>query len=171
MRLCFRSSTASLATAILVAALAGCSTGSQQPLQTSSLSPRPDQGMVRPTPRYADARPVYSDPGHPTPREFAAASDQYGLAADRGIQTASIGQSRPDPYGADGRWRQPGITTGSTGYGANRAPYVVEVREGDTLYGLSRRYNVPVGDLVAANRLQSQHIVIGQHLVIPTRYR
>jgi hypothetical protein len=44
---------------------------------------------------------------------------------------------------------------------------VIEVREGDTLYGLSRRHGVPVADLVAANRLESGHIEIGQRLIVP----
>lgn len=158
--------------AALVMALAGCSTGPSD-IQTSSLAPRPGEGMARDTPRYASAPRRYVDPGHPTPREFAAASDQYELDGSRSIQTASIDR-RPNPYYYDTspRWRQPSapITTGSTGYGAAR-PYVVEVRQGDTLYSLSRRYNVPVGDLAAANRLTSDRIAIGQHLVIPTRYR
>ena len=44
-------------------------------------------------------------------------------------------------------------------------------REGDTLYSLSRRFNVPVKDIAAANRLRNERIAIGQRLVIPTRYR
>lgn len=154
--------------AVLALALSGCSTGPSDSIQTSSLAPRE-------TPRYTEAPRRYVDPGHPTPREFAAASDQYGLEGDRRIQTASIAEPRRTPYyGPDPRWRQPAaaapITTGSTGYGAQR-PYVVEVREGDTLYSLSRRYNVPMRDLAIANRLPSERIVVGQHLVIPTQYR
>jgi hypothetical protein len=164
-----------LLAAALATILAGCSTGPSNTYQTSSLSPRPEEGMGRGTPRYAEAPRRYVDPGHPTPREFAAASDRYDLEGDRRIQTASIAEPRRTPYyGSEPRWRQPasGITTGSTGYsGASHKPYVVEVREGDTLYSLSRRYNVPVNDLVAANRLPSERIAIGQHLVIPTRYR
>jgi hypothetical protein len=165
---------------VLAALLAGCSTGPSEPIQTSSLAPRD-------TPRK------YVDPGHPTPREFAAASDQYDLEGNRRIQTASIEPRRTPYYASEPqRWRQPasGITTGSTGHSAStgyspqpgygstpaygnagHGPNVVEVREGDTLYSLSRRYNVPVRDLVIANRLPSERIVIGQHLLIPTRYR
>jgi LysM repeat protein len=53
----------------------------------------------------------------------------------------------------------------------SEAGHIVEVQEGETLSSLSRRHNVPVGDLVAANRLSSDRIAIGQRLVIPTRYR
>lgn len=137
---------------------------------------------------YAEAPRRYVDPGQPTPREMAAYDgrrDPYG--APRNIETASIGRSQP-AYDPDARWQQPpsGITTGRTGtpgpvptgyYGAPRqaapaaGPQVVEVREGDTLYALSRRHGVPVGELMVANRLPDEHIAIGQRLVIPTRYR
>jgi LysM repeat protein len=48
---------------------------------------------------------------------------------------------------------------------------VVVVREGDTLYGLSRQYGVPVSDLVAANRLGNGRIEIGQKLIVPANGR
>lgn len=179
--------------------LAGCSSGvSQDSLSTASL--RPQEGMAGYQPRrypdgstsggyyqgrpYAAAPRRYVDPGQPTLREVAAYDGGHGTyGAPRNIQTASIGDS-PRLYDPNARWQQPpsGITTGSTGpsptgyYGprpphGGYGPQVVEVREGDTLFGISRRYNVPVGDLVAANRLTSERIVIGQRLVIPSRYR
>lgn len=165
----------------LCAALAGCSSGgSQDTLSTASLAPRPHEGMVGDTPQrypdgaaygrpYATAPRKYVDPGHPTPREFAAAHPYYDTSAAGGqrIETGSLG-GRGGAYKADARWRRPApITTGATGY----APHIVEVREGDTLFSLSRRYQVPVGELVAANRLPSERIAIGQRLVIPQRYR
>lgn len=184
----------------LSAVLAGCSSGtSQNSLTTASLAPRPQTGMVREEPRrypdgstaggaysttnsggsygsgaygrpYAEAPRTYVDPGRPTPREYAAYDSGHNYAAPRNIQTASIGAS-PRSYDPNARWQQPsGITTGSTGY-TGASPHIYEVREGDTLYGLSRRYNVPVGDLAAANRLHNERIAIGQRLVIPTRYR
>jgi hypothetical protein len=48
-----------------------------------------------------------------------------------------------------------------------RQSMTIEVQEGDTLYGLSRRHGVPVADLVAANRLQTGRLEIGQKLLIP----
>lgn len=173
----------------LSAALAGCSTGGTQSMTTSSLAPRPNEGMVRDDARrypdgsyagrpydggaynngtygrpYAGAPRRYVDPGEPTPREMAYG---YGSPGHQSIQTGSLGPA-PRAYDPNARWQPPAhVTTGSTGYG----PHVIEVREGDTLYGLSRRYNVPMGDLVAANRLTSERIAVGQRLVIPTRYR
>lgn len=131
---------------------------------------------------YAQAPRQYVDPGQPTPRQVAAApyyGGQPGYASPPSIQTGSLG-----PSGNPGRrWQQTPRTEWSQPQSQPQAsapvpprqpmhgPNVVEVREGDTLYGLSRRYNVPVGDLVAANRLTSERIAIGQRLVIPTRYR
>jgi LysM repeat protein len=46
---------------------------------------------------------------------------------------------------------------------------VVIVREGDTLYSLSRRYGVPVAELVAANRIYGGRIEVGQRLIVPAR--
>jgi hypothetical protein len=184
----------------LSAALAGCSSGGSQDTFTT-VSLRPQEGMVRSTPRRypdgstsggyypsrtagratAEAPRRYVDPGQPTPREMAAYDRSYG--AQSRIETASIGSGRT--YDPDARWQQPpsGITTGSTGtpgpvptgyYGRPRqaaahGPQMVEVREGDTLYALSRRHGVPVADLMAANRLSDERIAIGQRLVIPTR--
>ncbi|MGE0023688.1 MAG: LysM peptidoglycan-binding domain-containing protein [Hyphomicrobium sp.] len=125
---------------------------------------------------YSEAPRHYVDPGQPTPRQMAAYDSGHpSYGAPRSIETASIGQGNDER-----RWRQPAypMTTGSAGPAATRgappaqhAPNIVEVREGDTLYGLSRRHGVPVGDIVAANRLPSERIEIGQRLVIPTRYR
>ena len=184
----------------LSAIVAGCSSGgSGDTITTSSL--RPNEGMTRDTSRrypdgstagayypsrndrpYAEAPRRYVDPGQPTPREIAAYDSGHGrYGPPRNIETASLGPGARG-YDPNARWQQPpsGITTGSTGpapggyrpYPPDRyGPQVVEVREGDTLYSLSRRFNVPVNDLVAANRLPSDRIAIGQRLVIPTRYR
>lgn len=176
---------------LLSATLAGCSSGGTQETFTSS-NLRPQQGVYGNMPRrYPDGSTYsgtysnssygrrYVEPGQPTPREIAAYDSGHGrYGQPSNIRTASIGQR---PYDTDARWQQPasGITTGSTGptrpaYGTpdrQTAPYVVEVAEGDTLYSLSRRYNVQMGDLIAANRLSSERIAIGQRLVIPTRYR
>lgn len=182
---------AALILAGLSASLAGCSTGTDS-LSTASLGPRPETGMVGadgyygqpyalpPDRRYAARQ--YTDPGSPTPRQYASAPYEPGYGYDRNIQTGSIAQNRGGYDGAyasdpNWRWRQGGypsrwsqpapITTGSLGAGTN----VVIVREGDTLFGIARRYNIPVGDLAAANRLTSERIEVGQQLVVPARYR
>lgn len=179
----------------LSAALAGCSSGgSPDSMATSSLRPQegmrrypdgstnsgyyPEGGYGRP---YAEAPRQYVDPGQPTPREMAAyESGHQRQGAPSRIETASIGPSQRT-YDPNARWQQPShpMTTGSAApvrapaqqpY-AQHAPNMVQVREGDTLYSLSRRFNVPMGDLMAANRLPNERIAVGQTLVIPTRYR
>lgn len=187
-----------LAIAGLATTLAGCSSsGSQGSLSTASLAPRPQENVYaspqrtypdgstygRPyttSQRSAHAPRQYVDPGTPTPRHMADAS--YRPAA--GIQTASLGDtSRGDhtSYDPNARWQQrsPFIT----GAGAPprpvahtppphpAGPHVIEVREGDTLYSISRNHRVPLHDIVVANRLTSDRIDVGQRLVIPTRTR
>ena len=44
------------------------------------------------------------------------------------------------------------------------------VHKGDTLYSISRRYNVPIKDLISANRLSSPYtLYVGQTLNLPTK--
>lgn len=44
----------------------------------------------------------------------------------------------------------------------------IEVQKGDTLYGLSRRHNVPLQGLIAANSLQPPYLLrVGQKLAVP----
>lgn len=44
----------------------------------------------------------------------------------------------------------------------------IEVQQGDTLYGLSRRYGVSVPELMAANDLRSPDLKLGQRLYLPS---
>jgi LysM repeat protein len=158
----------------LSAALPGCSTGGS--ITTANLAPvRGQYGADG----YGTRQ--YSDPGTPTPRQYSSAYDQPGYGYGN-VQTGSLPQGRgpyANAYGSDPNWRwsqgnaspsrwqqQAPVTTGSLGPRAN----VVTVREGDTLFGIARRYNVPVGEIAAANRLHSERIEIGQQLVIPHRY-
>ena len=46
----------------------------------------------------------------------------------------------------------------------------ITVHKGDTLYSLSRKYNVPIKDLISANRLSSPYtLYVGQTLFLPTK--
>ena len=177
------------------------SSGSQGSLSTASLAPRPQENVYASAQRtYPDGstsgRPYnaaphrsqhaprqYVDPGTPTPRHMADA----GYRPSNGIQTASLGNTgRSDNPGYDpnARWQQPSpFITGAgapprpTGTPAAHTParpagpHVVEVREGDTLYSISRNHRVPLHDIVVANRLTSDRIEVGQRIVIPTRTR
>ena len=46
----------------------------------------------------------------------------------------------------------------------------VTVRKGDTLYSISRKYNVPIKDMIQANRLSAPYtLYVGQRLNLPTK--
>ena len=79
------------------------------------------------------------------------------------------------------RYQSPSYTSpGASGYGGSRdvAPVAsyesqgsgdtIEVRAGDTLYGLSRRLGVSVNELMRANGLTSSNLQPGQRLVLPS---
>ena len=181
----------------LAATLSGCSSsGTQSSFTTSSLAPQPQERVyAAPQRTYPDGSTYghpytvapqrqayeprrYVDPGAPTPRHMAD-----GSYAQPGIQTASIGSSgraAQPSYDPTARWQQPSpIVTGSAAPTARpqaaamhpQGPHVVQVREGDTLYSISRTHRVPLHDIVVANRLTSDRIEVGQRIVIPTRTR
>lgn len=52
------------------------------------------------------------------------------------------------------------------GYTSRGEP-VYTVRRGDTLYGISTRFGVSSGSIVARNSLRSSVIIVGQRLIIP----
>jgi len=74
-----------------------------------------------------------------------------GLASN----TISVGQRLIIPAGSSPTPGEPQYT-------------IYVVRAGDTLYSISRRYNVTVQAIMAANGLTSTHIRVGQQLRIPT---
>lgn len=54
-------------------------------------------------------------------------------------------------------------------YVAQASTRLVKVRKGDTLYALSRRYNVPVRDLVRVNKLRAPFaLALGQKIRLPS---
>jgi LysM repeat protein len=44
---------------------------------------------------------------------------------------------------------------------------IIQVREGDTIYGLARKYRVPVAELVSVNRIYGGRLEVGQKLAVP----
>ena len=56
------------------------------------------------------------------------------------------------------------------GYGYNYAPGSVVVQKGDTLYSLSRKYQVPLRGMIEENNLSAPYALnIGQTLRLPKR--
>ena len=83
-------------------------------------------------------------------------ANKYGITVDELINynnlpssTISIGQELKIP----------------TGEVANPTTYTVQ--SGDTLWSISRKYNVSVNDIIQANNLSSSVLQIGQTLIIP----
>ena len=55
-------------------------------------------------------------------------------------------------------------------YGYNYTPKSVEVQKGDTLYKISRRYNVPLRGIIEENNLSAPYALnVGQNLKLPVR--
>lgn len=206
----------------VASAFGGCATSGPD-IQTSSLGPRPQEGLRTDAPRINTAESVsprpYAQPGYvppsyePRPLAYArpggaVQGQQYAQAYSRPVQPPYQPQqpfaqpyyppqqqyAQAQPYGYGQAPYPGGLQTGSLGrpaavqpypaqpylsqrpYGAPIAtgsigpravPQIVEVREGDTLYSLSRRTGVPVASIVAANRLNGATIQVGQKLTIP----
>ena len=129
-----------LVVAFSASLLCACSTTlAPDPVATASIAPRPPEGMHR----YA-----------PPPRS---------------IETGSLGPTRTEHA-----YREPNYR-----WNESRRPpapvrpapdnHVIVVREGDTLYSLSRLYGVALSDIIHTNRISGGRIEVGQRLVIPPR--
>ena len=82
-------------------------------------------------------------------------SPVYQQPVERPYQPAYQSYQRPPQPIA--RPLHPSVATGSRH----------TVQPGETLYGISRRYNVSVAGLIQANRLSSTAVHAGQVLIIP----
>ena len=50
-----------------------------------------------------------------------------------------------------------------------KPPVIHNVKRGDTLYGLSRKYKTTIDSIQRANKLNTTHIGIGERLIIPRK--
>jgi len=71
----------------------------------------------------------------------------------------------PAPYTPPRRAASLGWNADRPETGASNTVHIV--REGDTLYGLAKRYNVPMTQIYSANGLMNDRLSPGQHLAIP----
>jgi len=106
-------------------------------------------------------------------------TNNYGRSAsnsDRGGSTNSYGHSPGhNSYTDSGRYGTvaPASTASTNRYDPQPTPSLaspgdtIEVQSGDTLYGLSRRYNVSVAELMQINNLTSTNLALGQRLYLP----
>jgi murein DD-endopeptidase MepM/ murein hydrolase activator NlpD len=119
-----------------------------EPPPTPSLKP---QGIgtaeALPEPVMAELAPDW--PYAPRPTDRAAFAPQPSL---QGVDIAALPPSAPAPGPEPAKYTGPRYT----------------VRPGETVYGISRRLNVPIRALIDANRLQPPYALrIGQRLIVP----
>lgn len=65
------------------------------------------------------------------------------------------------------RGRSTPRSTGSDRSPSQEAPSTYTVERGETLFSISRKFNVSVDELVSANSLSSRNLSVGQSLIIP----
>lgn len=129
----------------------------QAPLTTSAI--RPQQGTT----------PYGGDSGYPQPTQ------SYG-AAQR-APAPQYGASGQSPYGASapaysgGRDTASGHVAPLAARGSGAKGDMIEVRQGDTLYAISRRHNVSLNELMTVNGLSSPSLQPGQQLYLPAGTR
>lgn len=119
--------------------------------------------------RREELQPVARQPLPAKPQETSRAAAQAApVPADRGVdRTVTTGTAAPRPAPA-------AVETAAAGEGAqegwSRAGGTqVTIREGETLYNLSRRFGVPVKAIMTVNGLTSANdLTAGQKVVIPT---
>lgn len=138
-------------------------------------APRPPAGMVqepqRPYGEYSLGRgepprsgqyqwngnPNRVSEGTPPPAQSQPQPQARRSEPARAPTQAAAPQVQPAPA------HQPGA--------AAKGARTVTVKQGDTLYSLSRSHGVPVAALAEANHLNGASIQVGQTLVLPTQVR
>ena len=126
--------------ALLSLAITSCASRKADPYDTADPYGVADAGMVN-----EPANPVYDTP---------AAYEETGT-------TAAYPQAPADPniYGA--------ATPAVPATPSNGRAIIHTVVAGDTLSGLSAKYNVPVAEIKQANSMTSDIVVLGRKMVIP----
>lgn len=101
-----------------------------------------------------------------------------GAGASSGRSAYGASNSGSSGYEAPGAYRPSNALSGTVAPLASRdaggavaGGETIEVRPGDTLYSLSRRHNVSVNDMMAANGLSSPNLKPGQQLHLPSGTR
>jgi murein DD-endopeptidase MepM/ murein hydrolase activator NlpD len=107
-------------------------------------APRSSGGRVD----VASLPPIASEQA-PTPRAMAVTSPEPVSPAPVSLATAPPAAVPPSAAPAEARGQE------------------IEVRPGDTLYGIAKRHKVMISDLMAANDLKGPNIKPGQKLIVP----
>jgi len=150
--------------AALAAVLLGACSSTPSRFQTSSRA-----GLTGGTETMRATPPssVYSSP----PAAARRSDDPHANAVYRGGRDPVTGRApQPQSWNAPSSASQPraeAVSTAQRPRVAGRT--VVEVVEGDTLYGLSTKYRVSMNSIMAANGLKDPTLTPGQKLTIPAR--
>ena len=132
-----------LAPSAIAIALASCASQKADMYDTPDPYGAPDAG-------YADAAPAYENPVYDTP----AAYEESGSTPSTAYQPpASSANAAP----------------ASAAAAATATATVHTVARGDTLSGISRKYNVPMESIKRANNMTTDVVVLDRKMVIPPR--
>jgi len=168
-RACTLAALAAASAAVLVGACSSTPSRFQQS--------RPSYGLTGGAENLQSSAPsgVHSD----APVESNGAQrrdDPHANAVYRGGRDPLTGKAQPPTWGSPptvgqpGQAQQAGVAAPRTGQRSQVAGRtVIEVGEGDTLYGLSTKYRVSMNSIMLANGLNDPSLAPGQRLVIPTR--
>ena len=183
-RVCFGLKTPQCAAIVVAAMAAGCSAdvtrfdsanfNLNDPPETAAATSTP----VEPVRGHSD----YSSPvATSTPRgPYGAGASSVDVAALPDPAPSSSGVVRPypenswqkSPTGAPVEHSAPSYTAASTETHAPAAAHgsgeTIEVKAGDTLYGLSKRHGVSLAELMSANGLTSPNLKPSQKLLLPS---
>ncbi len=119
---------------------------------------------VLPPPRYSSAsRYTPPDPPPAPARKVASPGSQMAAAPRVPVMAVTLGAAPAAPSAG-----QPALLNGAAaGKGAGGSPIYV-VRRGDTVYGIARRFGVPLRSVIDHNGLRPPYpLKIGQRLAVP----
>ena len=167
-------------------------TGTLAPMPSEPMYQPSYQERAAPPPSdyRRDSRPDYRSDAAPPPARGPYMTDRgagpqqsdrsvrmAGLpeAYDRSPPSAAPRPSRPAPYEAS-RASPPPTTAPVPPRAAYEAPSdaasgpgaTIEVKPGDTLFGLSKTHKVSIAELMRANNMQNAELRVGQKLVVPS---
>ena len=178
-RVCFGLKTPQCAAIVLAVVAAGCSADVTRFDSASfNLNDPPESARPVPSEPVRSAGDYSNSVAHSTPR------GPYGAGA-KSVEVAALPEPAPAravvrPYGEQS-WKKspqaPLPVAAAPSYapaGGSSAPVAtvaagetIEVRPGDTLYGISKRHHVSIAELMAANQMATPNLKPGQKLVMP----
>ncbi len=136
---------------LIVLTLGSCAPQRHDAYDTSNPYGVADAGVAAApaqTPAYEN--PVYDTPAAYEDRGTAATAPPAYTPAPAAPSTYSTTPAAPQPP-------------------ANGAAIIHTVVKGDTLSGISAKYNVPMASIMEANRMTSDTVVLGRKMAIPPR--